>query len=165
MTFEQVKENIRFMEAHPYIILRKMQTSCHIWWMSFGKVLAFVEDHINDESFDGVEPPLDEEMRNALQTGLMFLPAIMLGETDEKSWEIYSSIILLTQNYASMIGDTDLLEIIETLGNLVNAKESWKALMIQCESLILQSQSMVNASYVPYNLSRKFLTSLLKTEE
>lgn len=165
MTFEETKNIINFMENHPYIILRKVEISCNMWWPCFKKVIDFMEDHLNDENTSELTAPLVQDETYALQTGLLFLPAIMLTETEDKAWEIYSAIVLLCQNYASMLNDENLLEITETLGSLIEAKNSFQTLMIQCESLVLQNQSMINSNNTPYNLSRKFLTSLLENEE
>ena len=164
MTFEEIKQNIQLMEHNPNIILNKMQTSCHVWQYSISKIMAFVEEHIKEEKFAILKSPLTEEMTQALYIGSMILPAIMLTETDDKSWEVYSSIILLCQIYSGFVNDEKLLEITRTLETLTQAKDSWKALLIQCESLIVQSQSMVNASILPYNLSKRFLTSLIDKE-
>lgn len=162
MTFEEVKSNIRYMEEHPYIILRKMQISCYSWWTAFKEVEAFVEKHLEDDGpFDSC---LNEDEKAGLQAGLMFLPAIMLAEEDEKSWDVYSAIVLLIQNYASMTGEEEIRDIAENLGNLSHMRNSWRTMMIQCESLILQGQSFMNASNVPYNLSRQFISSLLNLE-
>ena len=165
MTFEEAKSVINFMVDHPYIILRKMEVSCNLWWLNFKAVIEFMEEHLNDKDTSNLSSPLTQDETYTLQTGLLFLPAIMLNEHEDKAWEIYSAIVLICQNYASMLNDKNMMEITETLGSLIQAKNSWQTLMIQCESLVLQNQSMINSNHTPYNLSRKFLTSLLENEE
>lgn len=165
MTFVEIKENIQTMKDSPDIILQKMLISCHIWWSVLLKMEDFVEKHINDENYKILECPFSKEEEEALEVGYMILPAIMLTEEKEISWQIYSSLIILFELYGHLINSARILEIVNNLNILIQAKNSWKAILIQSESLIIQAQSMINANNVPYNLSRRFLTSILNTQD
>ncbi|MBE5925664.1 MAG: hypothetical protein E7270_01540 [Lachnospiraceae bacterium] len=92
------------------------------------------------------------------------MPALILEEVDQEAFSIYEAIIVLVQNYSLMFNDEQYLELISNLSKLVLMKNSLSTLLLQCESLIIQQQGVINNSATPYKLSHRFLTSLLKDE-
>lgn len=164
MEFSEVKRLILYMESHPYIILHNLKLFAHPDWCNILKqVVSYIENKQNENDEEAI--PLNEEELEKLMYGLMLLPAIMLQEEHDESWNIYFAIILLMQNYAQDIGSENLQNLVENLSVLIQAKNSIKALILQTESLTIQNQAVLSNTQTPYNLSSVFLRSLLDDQE
>lgn len=164
MDFQETIDLIYYMYNHPYIIIRKIQPFCLDWWNFLERLMNGVKEYVLNEKEEFVDF-FDDNERFVLKYSFSLLPAVMLTETEEKSWEVYKALILLLQNYGQMSEQEDLLELVNTLNLLLQSKDSWQALLIQNESMLIQCQSMLNNSNTPYTLSKRFLTSLLNQED
>lgn len=162
MEFQEVKTLIEYMGKHPYVILHNIKLFAHSdWYMLLLKVVEYVENSLQEQEYE----KLNTDELEKLSYGLMILPAIMLKEVDEKSWEVYYAITILLQNYAQMTENHYLQELVDNLSILIQGKDSFKALIIQTESLIVQNQAILNNTQTPYNLSSVFLRSLLEDKD
>lgn len=164
MEFQETVDLIYYMYNHPYIIIRKIQPFCQDWWNLLERLIEGLKNYISQEDKE-FEDFFDDNERFVLKYSFSLLPAAMLTETEEKSWEVYKALILLLQNYGQMGEYEDLLELANTLNLLLQSKDSWQALLIQNESMVIQCQSMLNNSNTPYTLSKRFLTSLLNQDD
>ena len=144
------------------VILHNLKLFAHPdWYMILLKVIEYVENSLQEKELEN----LNEEELEKLSYGLMILPAIMLKEIEGKSWEIYYAITILIQNYAQMTENQQMQELVDNLSILIQGKDSFKALIIQTESLIVQNQAILNNTQTPYNLSSVFLRSMLENKD
>lgn len=162
MDFEQVKELIEYMNKHPYVILNSMRVFTQGFMPLIQRMIHDIESKIEDENANIFY--IEESDQKVLMQALMYLPAIMLIQDDEKAWEIYDAIILLVQNYGEIFGLDVFNNVLNTISKLSQAKTSFETLIVQSESLVLQQQAMINSSNTPYRLSHRFLTSILEGE-
>lgn len=163
MDFEQVKELIEYMNKHPYVILNSMRVFTQGFMPLIQRMIHDIELKIEDENTNIF--CIEEPDQKVLMQALMYLPAIMLIQDDEKAWEIYDAIILLVQNYGEIFGLNVFDNVLNTISKLSQAKTSFETLIVQSESLVLQQQAMINSSNTPYHLSHRFLTSILEGED
>lgn len=162
MEFNEVKELILTMQSHPYMIAQKVSIYYPQWSVLIGHMVRDIDLYLEDENY--VRAVCDEEL-DIVFAGCVLLPGIMLLEDEDTSWKIYEAIGLLIQNYGSIFEVNELIEIATALQRLTQTKKSLQALLIQTESVVVQTQAVINNSSTPYKLSQRFLTSILGEEK
>lgn len=162
MEFQEVKDLFTKMQNHPYMLAQKVGVYYPNWCNALGLFIKNIEMKLEDEKYQS--DIADNEMAEIYQGSLM-LPAIMLLEDEEESWEIYEAIGMLIQNYGLIFEKPELVELAGILQKLTLTKNSLQSIIIQTESVLLQTQATINNSSTPYKLSRRFINSILGGKE
>lgn len=161
MSFEEVKELISLAHMNPTHFFNNVHKFVPNWSIEIAVMLSAIEKSLEEKEVPEEERP--DTM--TLIHGYLMLPAILLEEDDELSHKIYTALVLAIQNYSVIFENEQCMGIVDPLVKLISLEQTLDNLITKAESLILQMQAYSTNVNIPYKLSQKFLTTLLRNDE